>query len=86
MVLKKVCITIGLEYPGTSNALFGCYNDADLIEKTMKDIYNFKDSEIISIRDKEENFNSGKNDILDILNRISKESYDFIVFIRLSRN
>lgn len=82
MVLKKVCITIGLEYPGTSNELFGCYNDANLIEKTMKDIYNFNDNEIISIRDKPDNFNSGKNDILKILNGISKEeeAYDFVVF------
>merc|ERR1711871_460701 len=77
---KKKCITVGLEYPKTKNALYGCYNDADLIENTMKYIYGFTNDEIISIRDKPENFNGNKQNILKILNDTATSDYDFVVF------
>ncbi|VVU95426.1 Caspase domain [seawater metagenome] len=79
MTLKKKLITIGLEYKGTKNALDGCFNDANMIEKVFGDIYDFKADEILSIRDDKIKQGSRQH-ILSSLDQAKSEKLDFLVF------
>ena len=41
--MAKKALSIGINYPGSSNALRGCVNDSIMIEKLLHDHYGFED-------------------------------------------
>ena len=74
--MKKIAVVIGLQY-FSNYRLNGCYNDTNNIIKTIKNIYNFKNDEIIYLTDKYLN-NGTKKIITNTLNSIARSDYDFI--------
>lgn len=80
-MVKQLAIVIGLEYPGSANGLDGCYNDANLIEETIKEVYQFKSNEIISIRDNENKrgiYNGSKQNIIAQFNKATELDLEFL--------
>jgi len=41
--MAKKALSIGINYPGTSNELRGCVNDSHMIEELLRDHYGFED-------------------------------------------
>ena len=76
--MRKIALVIGLQYSGR-NKLNGCYNDALNIISTIKNIYKFKNDEIIYLNDKKKG-DGTKSQIKDCLNYITSGNYDFVYF------
>ena len=77
--MKKIALIIGLEYFGEYK-LDGCYNDALNIISEIKNLYQFNNNEIIFISDKHNSNHGSRSQIVNSLNYVVKEDFDFIFF------
>ena len=84
--MKKKALIIGLEYPGSSQELDGCYSDALLIKRTImnKNVYGFNEDDIIILEDRternREKYLGSRNNIIKTFKNIIDSEPDFFFF------
>lgn len=67
---KKIALLIGINYTGTSGQLNGCQNDVIKIKEVIKSNYNYLESDINMLIDKQDYIQPTTSNILSALNSI----------------